>query len=266
MHNDSPSVHLTEDDLVLHYYGEMDHEQEAAAARHLGTCHACHAEYTRLQRVLHAIDETAAAPMDLPPSFERTVWARLEPNLRKERRGWTSWLLMSPAPLALAASVVALVAAAFFAGRALAPAPAVPSASAAGTPAEQIRERILLVDLGDHLDRSQMVLVELVSSDATGNVDISRERATAEQLVADNRLYRQTAEQTGDAAVTDLLDEIERVLTEVAASPERLSSQDLADVRRRIESQDLLFKVRVVSSRVRERQQETARRPAGPRS
>ena len=33
--------------------------------------------------------------------------------------------------------------------------------------AEQVRERILLVDLGDHLDRSQMVLVELVSADDT---------------------------------------------------------------------------------------------------
>ena len=47
-------------------------------------------------------------------------------------------------------------------------------------------------------------------------------------------------------AVSELLDEIERVLTEVAASPASGSSRDLADVRRRIESRDLLFKVRVI--------------------
>ena len=266
MHSDAHSVHLTEDDLVLHYYGEMAQDQEAAAAAHLGACSVCRTEYNRLQRVLHAIDDTAALPLELPPSFERTVWARLEPRLRQERRGWISWLLMSPAPLAFAATVVVLVAGAFFAGRALAPAPAGPAAATAGATAEQIRERILLVDLGEHLDRSQMVLVELVSTDDTGSIDISHERARAEQLVSDNRLYRQTAEQTGDAAVSDLLDEIERVLTEVAASPERVSAEDLADVRRRIESRDLLFKVRIVGSKVRERQKEPLPRQIGPRS
>jgi len=257
--------HLTEDDLVLHYYGEMTGAEEAAAAAHLGTCSACRREYTQLQRVLGVIDERSVSDIDLPPSFERTVWARLEPDLRKERRGWISWLLTSPAPLGLAAAVIVLVAGSFYAGRVLSP-PSPPVAAPSTAATEQIRERILLVDLGDHLDRSQMVLVELVSGEDSGDIDISAERARAEQLVADNRLYRQTAEQTGDVAVSDLLDEIERVLTEVAASPEKVSSADLAEVRRRIESGDLLFKVRVVSSEVRERRKETLQRKTGQRS
>ena len=33
------------------------------------------------------------------------------------------------------------------------------------TTADQLREGVLLIDLGDHLDRSQMMLVELVSAD-----------------------------------------------------------------------------------------------------
>ena len=170
---------------------------------------------------------------------------------------------MSPAPLGLAAAVVVLVVGAFFAGRALSPAPS-PSGAATAAALEQMRERILLVDLGEHLDRSQMVLVELVSADENATVDISSERARAEQLVADSRLYRQTAEATGDVALSELLDEIERVLTEVAASPESGSSRDLADVRRRIESRDLLFKVRVVSSEVRERQKDRTSGRRGP--
>jgi hypothetical protein len=258
--------HLSEDDLVLHYYGEMPAGEEAAAAAHLGSCAACHAEYTSLQRTLGAIDERAVSQVELPPSFERTVWARLEPNLRKERRGWMSWLLFAPAPLALAAAVLVLVVGAFFAGRALSPAPVTTPAATGGASMTQIRERILLIDLGEHLDRSQMVLVELVSSEDTGRVDISGERARAEQLVADNRLYRQAAEDTGDAALSELLDEIERVLTEVAASPERVSGRDLADMRRGIESRDLLFKVRVVSSEVRQRQKEHIPRKTGQRS
>jgi len=255
--------HLTEDELILHYYGETAPAQEQRAAAHLEACGPCRGEYVRLQHVLGVIDESAVA-VEPPPSFERTVWARLEPNLRPARRSWMSWL-MSPAPLGLAAAVAVLVVGAFFAGRALSPAPPVPAAATAAA-VEPIRERILLADLGAHLDRSQMALVELVSADENAASDISGDRSRAEQLVADSRLYRQTAEDTGDVALSELLDEIERVLTEVAATPQSGSSRDLADVRRRIESRDLLFKVRIVSSEIRERQRATNQRQAGPRS
>ena len=258
------SPHLTDDDLVLHYYGEMPGSLEQAATVHLASCPVCRGEYTRLQRVLGAIDESTVTPV-VSPSFERAVWARLEPNLLKQRRGWTFRLLLSPAPLALAAAVVLLVVGAFLAGREF-PASPPPAGTAATNGADAIRERILLVDVGDHLDRSQMVLVELVSGAETGEVDMSAERARAEQLVADNRLYRQAAEQAGDTAISDLLDEIERVLTELAASPDQVSAADLAVVRRRVESGDLLFKVRVVASKLRERQQDTVVRRAGQRS
>ena len=256
--------HLTDDDLILHYYGETSPADERDTASHLQQCGGCRAEYTRLQRVLAAIDERSAA-VDPGPAFERTVWARLEPHLRPARRSWVGWLLTSPAPLGLAAAVIVLVVGAFFAGRALAPAPA-PTAAAVAAAAEQIRERILLSEMGDHLDRSQMALVELVSADDSSNIDIASERSRAEQLVADTRLYRQAAEETGDVALSELLDEIERVLTEVAASADTASSRDLADVRRRIEGRDLLFKVRVVASEIRERQKVSMQRQAGPRS
>ena len=255
--------HLTDDELILHYYGETAPDDEPRAAGHLQQCAPCRAEYAKLQRVLGSIDESSVA-IDPAPSFERTVWARLEPTLKPARRGWVSWAL-SPAPMALAAAVVVLVVGAFLAGRATSPAPA-PTAAAVAAAAEQIRERILLSEVGEHLDRSQMALVELVSTDSDTNFDMSGERSRAEQLVADNRLYRQTAEETGDVTLSELLDEIERVLTEVAATPETGSSRDLADVRRRIESRDLLFKVRIVSSEIRERQKAPIQRQAGPRS
>jgi hypothetical protein len=257
--------HLTDDDLILHYYGETSPGDERQTAGHLHECGGCRAEYTRLQRVLASIDERSVS-VEPGPAFERTVWARLEPSLKPARRGWVGWLLTSPAPLGLAAAVIVLVVGAFFAGRALSPAPAAPSAAAVAAAAAQIRERILLADVGDHLDRSQMALVELASGDDSASADIANERSRAEQLVADNRLYRQTAEDTGDVALSELLDEIERVLTEVAATPEAASSRDLSEVRRRIESRDLLFKVRVIASEIRERQKAPIQRQAGPRS
>jgi hypothetical protein len=246
--------HLTEEDLILHYYGEMDAAAEDRATAHLGACADCHGRYARLQRVMALVDSVPA--VDAPEGFERVAWARLETALPQRRSGWISWFVYSPARIAFAAAIVVLVVGAFMAGRMVSqptPAPA-PITADATAKANAFRERILLVDLGDHLDRSQMMLVELVSADDHGPVDISSEQARAQQLLAANRLYRQTALKTGDAATADVLDELERVLVDVAASPSTLTQENLDEVRRRIESKGILFKVRVVSSDVRERQ------------
>jgi hypothetical protein len=267
------TMHLTEDDLVLHYYGEMTDREEAEASAHLRACAPCHDGYRRLQRVLAAVDEHAVALPALPDHFERTVWARLEPDMARGRRGW-SWptfgLLAPAGQLALAASVLLLVGAAFYAGRLMpretgGPAAATPVVAAA-TAAAQLRERILLVDLSDHLEQSQMVLVELVSADGDDSGGIADEKKRAEQLVAANRLYRQTAITTGDGAIAELLDELELALVDIATSPDHASSRSLDELRRRIEAKGLLFKVRVVSSEVRQRQRNTVRERAGQRS
>jgi hypothetical protein len=195
----------------------------------------------------------SAPAVEAAPGFERIAWARLEPALQRPRRGWLRWFVFSPARLAFTAGIVMLIGAAFLAGRMTRS--AAPGTGGPTQTAEKMRERILLVDLGEHLDRSQMVLVELVSAgDNEGNVDISLEQSRAEQLVAANRLYRQTALSTGDARMASVLDELERVLVDIAASPSTVSQEDLDSVRRRIDSKELLFKVRVVSSQVRERQ------------
>lgn len=245
------NVHLNDDDLVLHYYGEMPAADERRAESHLAGCASCQADYAKLQRVMALVDSAPAVEPE--PGFERIAWARLEPALHGPRRGWLRWFVFSPARLAFAAAVVILISAAFMAGRmtqTLTPSP-VPAAQTA----EKVRERILLVDLGEHLDRSQMVLVELASADeGVGDVDISLEQSRAEQLVAANRLYRQTALSTGDTSMASLLDDLERVLVDIAASPATVSQEEFDAVRRRIESKELLFKVRVVSSQIRERQ------------
>lgn len=254
------NTHLTDDDLVLHYYGELDAAGEIASAAHLNGCGNCHARFRRLQRVLAVVDETTVSGPELPESFERTVWARLEPNLERRPPGLWPWFVLSPARLALVASVAVLVGAAFLAGRIVPRDEARPTelTAAAG---HDLRERVLFLNLDEHFDRTQMVLVELVNS-ASAEA-LTSERARAEQLVAANRLYRHTATATGDAAVTELLEELERVLVEVAAAPEDLTDRGLERLRRRIEEQGLLFKLRVVSSELRERQRPPAPPTAG---
>ena len=248
--------HLTEEQLIEYRYGEA----RAALEEHLRGCESCRASYAAVERVLAAVD---AAPVPERDAFYGSrVWHRLEPRL-DERRGfdWRVWV--KTRRVAALAVTAALLVAAFLAGR-FWPRPESPVAE---SKPEQVRERILLVAVGDHLDRSQMVLVELANADGTGaargSVDISSKRERARELVGDNRLYRQAAARSGDAAMANVLDELERVLLEIAHSPAKASLEQLGDLRRRIEAQGILFKVRVIGSQVREREKSIVRQPAG---
>jgi len=258
-------MHVEDDDLVLHYYGELAAADEARVAAHVGECRDCHAAFRRLQQVLMSVDESALAPPELPDGFERVVWARLRPELRHTPRGWLSRLLTMP-NLGWATAALAIAIGSFYAGHLWTAVPAgTPPADSSAQASGQLRERLLLVDLSDHLDRSQRVLVELVSADDERGASLTGERERAEQLVSANRLYRDSAAANGDASIVDLLDQLERVLVEVAASPNAGSASELGEVRRRIESGSLLFKVRVVSSDLQERRK-AAVRQTGQRS
>ena len=72
---------------------------------------------------------------------------------------------------------------------------------------------------------------------------------------ASGRLYRATAEQTGDAQFASVLDDLEAVLVEVARRQDHLSPADLTELRTRIREDALLFKVRAVSTELHDRQQ-----------
>jgi len=129
---------------------------------------------------------------------------------------------------------------------------------------EQVRERILVVAVGEHLGHSERMLIEL-SNEAPDNakqkeVDISAEQRRAEDLLQENRLYRQTALQEGDAGLARVLDELERVLLDVAHSPEQVTPVQLQAIQKKIEARGILFKVRVVNKELQQRQE--AREPA----
>jgi hypothetical protein len=129
---------------------------------------------------------------------------------------------------------------------------------------EQVRERVLIVAVGEHLGHSERMLVELSNAEpndpAQKQVNISAEQRRAEDLLQENRLYRQTALQEGDAGLANVLDELERVLLDVAHSPEEVTPKQLEAIRQKIEAGGILFKVRVVGKELQQRQE--ARQPA----
>lgn len=235
--------HLSENDLILHLMGDARAAGEISS--HLAGCGPCREAFEALERTLHAVSQTHLVP-DRGESYGREVWQRLERRLSSipatAKAGFFPFR-----GLAFAAISVVLLAAAFLAGRFWSVTQPAPLSA-------QVRERVLLIALDEHLERSQSVLIELVNAPAAGEVDISRERARAGELIADNRLYRQTASRSGEPGVTNVLDELERFLLDVAHGPSRVSAEDLAALRQRIEAEGLLFKVRVIGSNVRERE------------
>jgi hypothetical protein len=73
---------------------------------------------------------------------------------------------------------------------------------------------------------------------------VSRDRA--QDLVFENRLYSQTARQAGNTEFTGLLEELDRVLTDIANGPSDLSTTELERVR------GLIFKIRVVGTNLQQ--------------
>jgi hypothetical protein len=248
--------HISQEDLVLHYYGEEARENAGAAEveQHLAACEACRAEFRSLQRVLNTV-ESLPTP-DRSAEYGSAVWQRIAPQLGpRASSGRWRWLF-SFRTWSFAAAMAAVVVLAFLAGRH--GAPPVPAKSTAA--AKQTRERILLVAVGDHLERSQMVLAELVNAGepGKGGLDVSYERQAARDLVESNRLYRLTAASTGDASTASLLDELERVLLDIANGPSEVTRGELDHLRSRIEDQGILFKVRVYASQVQRRERSTS--------
>ena len=245
--------HLTEEDLILRYYGETDRADGPRVDAHLAECGDCQAANAQLRRVLMLVE--TAAPVEARPGFERDVWARLEPQLPPSRSAlrWTSSLFGFP-QWALAGAVAALVLVAFMAGRFSGGVPAGVTPDT-GVVADASPDRVLHAAVGDHLDRTQMMLTELVNNDPDQADVFAGEQARASDLVAANRLIRQSATQSGDAGVADVLDDLERVLLEIANAPADVTSNELSDLKARITAHDLLFRVRVIASEMRNRTQ-----------
>jgi hypothetical protein len=259
--------HVDDEEMVLHYYGEGDDRRAVEA--HLAECPACRERLEGLTGTLGTLEG-----MQVPErgdDYGAQVWARLQPSLHAmPAPGWRQhWFLagLTWPRVAMAGGVAGLVLAAFVAGRVWeTPSPRGSRGAQVSTQAEAtptvVRERILLVAVGEHLSRSRVVLAEISNRDGGGAVDISAEQATAGDLIAANRLYRQAAAGTGDLTMVSVLEELERTLAEIANSPSSAAPSDLARLREQIESQGLLFKVTVLGSQVQQRQRDAVASPA----
>jgi hypothetical protein len=265
--------HPKEEELIAYHDGEAAGRE--TIAKHLGDCPECRAEFERIDALLAAIN-TIPAP-DPGEDYGQRVWQQISPRLPERRSGWWRFLIsesktvywLEPRRWVAVGAIAALVLAAFIAGRLSRSINGPSNLAAVNTSKDtsKVRERILIMAVGEHLGRSEMVLVELANSGPQNTqqkeVNISSEQRRAEDLLEENRLYRQTALEQGDSALAGVLDELERVLLDVAHSPQQVTPAQLESIRQRIEARGILFKVRVVGKELQERS-ESGNAPATP--
>jgi anti-sigma-K factor RskA len=254
-------IHPTEETLNDYLERELSPAEQVRVATHLETCADCALVVAEFQQVVR--EASTLGPLEPPPHVWTAIQARLESPESKVQSPQSNHQPPTTNQLprwAWAMATAALVVMAFFTGRFVnqreqqtaSQQQTAATAVRASADNSVVRERVLLIAVGDHLERSQMVLVELAHAETTGELDISAERQLADDLLASNRLYRQTAQQVGQANVAGVLDELERVLVELARGPSTVSMQQLADIQQRIESQGILFKVKVMGSNIRQ--------------
>lgn len=249
--------HLADEDFVLDYYGELDAADRERVRAHLSWCADCQSADRDVRATLRLVDVTQVP--EPPASFERDMWARIAPQLRTPSSSWWARVRgsLTAGPhvlprLAWGGGAVAAIVLAFFVGRAWRPEP--PSAPNR-TAIQAARERVLDAEVEEHFERSRRVLAEVVNLDTDSSVALASDRERAADLVADGRVYRRTADALGETATSELLEDLERVLLDVANGSADPSPREIDSWRQRIDQQDLVFRLRVVGAELRRRQE-----------
>ena len=240
--------HVTESELIELYYGEGTHRIQIE--HHLRACGSCTRAFESLSHDLAEINPPSMPTRDT--HYGEQVWQSLRHSLpiyEKAPTGSRNALPWKAFALALACALILITV--FLAGRKWERRQIQPQVAEKTNAA---RERIVFVVLGDHLERSERLLVELKHAEGT----TGPLRVEAQDLLTTNRLYRQSAIQAGDPALAEALDHLERALLEVANQPSDASGADFSRIQKEMNTDGLLFEVRVLRSRVQSQQQEPA--------
>jgi hypothetical protein len=239
--------HLSEEELIAHAYAEEDN----AVQQHLQACAECAKAYSGLGSDLADMKFAEAPARDA--AYGHRVWASIAGSLPayESRKSWFRGGLWPALGYAVAGMV--LVVGAFLGGRLWehrhAQTLAQNHPQQHGQNVVPPAQRVVVVVLSDHLDRSERLLVELNHADADNGEVASPLRDEARSLLPANRICRQNAKQDEDRALSLALDRLDHLLVELANQPEGSNSQTVSRLQNEMNADGLLFEVRVLRSR-----------------
>ena len=133
--------HVTQEQLVDHYYGEPQGSLEVD--RHLEECEPCRAQYQTLKRVLNSVE---GYPVPEPGvNYEARLWKKLAPEVSPgSAPGRAKWWIA-------AGAIAAMLVVAFFAGRISRTQPPGLRITTAVDKGQGVP--VLVIAVGDHLER-----------------------------------------------------------------------------------------------------------------
>ncbi len=249
--------HLSPEGLVEMYYNEAAPGDYKSAQKHVEECADCAKAYRSLESDLKALGNMEALERD--EGYGERMWQRVAARLpaAAEMRSpvprpagkWRPWLWMG---LSYATGCAVLAAAAFYVGTVWEhqqhlKREAAREAQRKVTAPE--KPRVVVVVLGDHLDRSERLLVELKHADADNQELVKPLRDEARGLLAANHVFREDADKSGDEALAQALDKLDRLLKEMANEPGGLNAASLERLQKEMTNEGLLFEVRVLRSK-----------------
>jgi hypothetical protein len=213
-----------------------------AERNHLEHCSLCRTELEAYRATLASL--AAWQIPERPAGYGRAVWDRLAPRMPARRSGLRFW----PWPaLAAASAVAAVLLAAVFLSRPKPVQPAVETSVAAPAPAAQ---RLLNAALQEHAERTRTLLSEIEQRKpdrAGGRMMNPEQRSDLADLIAENRIYRQTAEQENNNRAALLLSETESVLVDLEHASRHASARDMKAVQERIAETKLASRLNLVA-------------------
>ena len=276
--NSESNLVWSDESLILYYYEELNIEETDAISKALDKSTKLQQQY---QGVCELLDEKIAKEMPQPSvnlnqnimaavhrSIQQTQTGK-DLNVRKEAKTVDKLSIihrlfgLRQINFALSLSVIALVGVSiFYVGRWSAIEKHEQIAKQQGSKGQPSvvftklqSERVLHSNLTQHLDSGARLLTAV----SNGNGDLAEQmhqrREFVDELISFNRLYRRIIEKSGDKQLAHTLFQMESLLIEIYNSTSDgtdsspLVEKSLLQIRERLDSSDLLFKLRVTDKR-----------------
>jgi len=243
--------HITDDDLILLFYGE--HENSALAAI-VAESEELSARFDALSAELRLTDNFV--PPVREDDYDAEVWQQISSRLADDHpvsgHHWKGWLASISQPrfsLAGALSIALVAVLAFMLGRNggqelntdLPGSLNGTAVALAGIDAN----RLLTRSVSGHLQEVNLVLTQFVNSTESG----SKEAEYATDMLVANRLYRQAARSQGKHKLAAFLADLEPLLIELAYEAQSGSSATRERMQNEVKD-GLLFRVRVMNKQL----------------
>ena len=261
-------INITDEDLILLFYGEHDDPQ---LARQVAASDELSARFERLSTELSLTDNYTPPQRD--ENYGADVWQRISPQLlsasdgQRGIKGWlkNSWFGQLSAPsfsLAGATSIAVVAALAFVIGRqggqlpvetAPNPQPGELITQAANATGNELMtnlnlnsERLLTSSVASHLEQVNLMLTLFANT----SVSTAKDTEYATDMLVANRLYRQAATNQGDTQLAGFLASLEPLMIEMAYEAQKGSPATRERMQEEVKN-GLLFRVRVMNNQLK---------------